>query len=146
MVDPGPARPTLGAMTARPRLPFTLLAGWTLFVWLTRVRNVVGDDDLGTGGRVAGLALSASFVVLAALVLTGLGRRPEVLAGATRALAAWTVVVWLVRGVDIALGDHAAGFVVVHLALAALSIVLAGLAVRALRPADRTRDAVSTDR
>ena len=116
----------------RRRLPFVALAGWTLFVWLTRVRNVLGEDGLGTGARLGGLALAASFLVLAGSVLAGAGRRPGLLGPATRGLAAWTVVVWVVRGVDIALGDHSAGFVVVHLALGAVSIALAGLAVRAL--------------
>ena len=119
-------------MPRRP-LPVLLLALWTLFVWLTRVRNVVGDDDLGAGGRVAGLALAGSFVVLAAVVLEGLRRRDRRLEVATVALAAWTVLVWLVRGVDIALGGHSTGFVVVHLVLAATSVALAVLAVRAVR-------------
>ena len=115
----------------RPR-PIALLAGWTLFVWLTRVRNVVGDDDLGTGERLAGLALSASSLALAVVVLVALVARPAWLGPAVRTLAAWTVVVWIVRGASIALGDHPAGFVVVHLALGVVSVGLAVAAVRAL--------------
>jgi hypothetical protein len=116
----------------RPLRPFALLVGWTLFVWATRVRNVLGDDDLTTGERLAGLALAASFLGLAALVLVGLFARPAWLGPAVRTLAAWTVAVWLVRGVGIALGGHSAGFVVVHLALGVVSIGLAVAAVRAV--------------
>jgi hypothetical protein len=59
-------------------------------------------------------------------------RRRERLGLATLALAGWTVVVWIVRGVDIATGDHSAGFVVVHLALGVISIALAAVAVRSV--------------
>jgi hypothetical protein len=120
-------------MQDRRRLRLVALAaGWTLFVWITRVRNVLGDDALTTGGRLAGLALSASFLGLAGLVLAGLVVRAPWLGRVTRALAAWTVVVWLVRGAGIALGDHSAGFVVVHVALGIVSIGLALAAVRAV--------------
>ena len=121
----------------RQRRVLVAFAGWTLFVWLTRVRNVVGDDDLGTAGRAAGLALSASFVVLAALLLSLLRGGPEPLRRVTAVLAGWTVAVWLVRGAAIALGDHAAGFVVVHLVLAAVSVGLAVAAWRSTQPSSR---------
>ena len=49
------------------------------------------------------------------------------------ALAVWTVAVWAVRAVGIAFADHAAAFIAVHLVLAAVSTVLAGLAVREQR-------------
>jgi hypothetical protein len=49
------------------------------------------------------------------------------------ALAGWTTVVWAVRATGIATADHDGAFVAVHLVLAAVSIVLAVLAVREQR-------------
>lgn len=105
---------------------------WTAFVWGTRIRNAV-RDDAGAGP----VLLSLTFLALAAATLVWVWRarrsgRPEpwgrpLLA----ALAAWTAAVWAVRAVDIAvLSDHDAGFVVVHLALAAVSTALAAGAWR----------------
>jgi hypothetical protein len=42
------------------------------------------------------------------------------------------VLIWAVRGIDIAISDHGAGFVVVHLVLAAVSIALSVAVWRAL--------------
>jgi hypothetical protein len=122
------------------RLPVVALVAWTLFVWLTRVRNVAGDEDLSIGSQLWGLALAGSFIALAGYVVLAATRRRERLGWATLALAGWTVVVWIVRGVDIATGDHSAGFVVVHLLLGLVSIALAGLATRSVA---RLRDGFS---
>ena len=46
---------------------------------------------------------------------------------------------WVVRRIGIATADHDAAFIVVHLVLAAISIVLAGLAVREVSDALRSR-------
>jgi hypothetical protein len=99
-------------------------AGWTAFVWLTRIRNAARDGD-----SLLPYALSVSFLVLAIGVLGTLGRDRRWILG----LAAWTVVVWPVRLVDIATSDHGAGFVIVHVAIGGLSIALAGLATRTIR-------------
>ena len=113
-----------------PRRTAVALAVWTLFVWLTRVRNTLGDDDLSTSSTVISLLLAASFVVLAAVVLDSL-RHGDRRGARVALLALWTVLVWPVRAVQIATADHGAGFVVVHLALGAISIALAVVAVRA---------------
>jgi len=99
------------------------LAGWTAFVWLTRIRNAARDGD-----SLLPYALSVSFLVLAFGVLGTLGRDRRWIV----ALAAWTVVVWPVRLVDIAASDHSAGFVAVHAAIGVLSVALAALAGRAV--------------
>jgi hypothetical protein len=108
------------------------LAVWTLFVWLTRVRNAIGDGDLGFGERATSLFLAASFVVLACLVLHAATRRRDRLGRDVLVLAGWTTVVWIVRGISIATGDHSVGFVVVHLVLGVISVALAALAVRSV--------------
>lgn len=100
------------------------LALWTLFVWVGRIRNALPADE-GAGP----VLLAATFVALAVVVLATRGARPWVLA-----LAGWTVAVWAVRAVDIAvLSDHDAGFVAVHLVLASVSIALAWWALRHAR-------------
>jgi hypothetical protein len=111
------------------------LAGWTLYVWANRIVNIASDDDLGTGSRVAGVALASSFVVLAGMVLAAWWRRAP-LAAPVAALALWTVVVWVPRAVLLFGSDHSGAFKAVHLALAATSMVLAALAWRRVsRPA-----------
>ncbi|MEL7210548.1 MAG: hypothetical protein AAGK32_20335 [Actinomycetota bacterium] len=119
------------------RLLVGLLVGWTLLVWATRIDNIVADESLSAGGRTARLALALSFVVLAVAVaiawVVPAARRAAVpLVGA---LAGWTVVVWIVRGAGIALGDHDAAFIAVHLVLAVISIALSAAVVRTVRAA-----------
>ena len=97
---------------------------WTLFVWTGRVVNVARDGALSGAGKAAGIVFAGTFVALAIAVLVR-PRRPAV-----AALAGWTVAVWAVRSVAIVLHDHSTPFVVVHVALAAVSTVLAVVAVR----------------
>jgi len=120
----------------RQRAALTLVA-WTFLVWTTRIANVWRDDDLSTGEQWGRTLLALSFTVLALAVLVALWRRvsPAVVV-TVGALAAWTTGVWLVRGGGILVGDHDAGFKVVHAVLAVVSIALAALAWReARRPA-----------
>jgi len=102
---------------------------WTLVVWTTRIGNIWGDDALDTGERWAGTALPLSFTVLALGVALALVRRARWLDVAVKALAGWTLGVWVVRSIDIATGDHDAAFIVVHLVLGVISVVLAVLSV-----------------
>ena len=101
------------------------LAGWTAFVWGTRVRNITRD---GGGGGLS-LLVALAMVVLAAVVAVSLvrGGQPR---WAVPALAAATVAAWAVRTPAILLGDEGAAFKVVHTALALVSIALAVAAVR----------------
>ena len=97
-------------------------------MWLTRIRNAARD-----GESVLPYVLSVSFLVLAVGVVATMGRdRRWVLA-----LAAWTVIVWPIRLVDIAASSHGAGFVVVHVAIGAISIALAIVAARSVWTARR---------
>lgn len=115
---------------------------WTLFVWGGRIRNVMADADAEGAQRWGPLALSVSFVALALVTAVLFARRfrshRSVVASSVmlQVLAGWTTAVWVLRAGDIALaGDHAPGFVAVHVALAAVSIVLAAWAVLADRSA-----------
>ena len=127
-------------MPRRVFVPVVSLLAWTLFVWVGRVRNALGDPELRGSERVGPLLLATSFIVPAevlAVVLFASARRPRgvgpVLRYGVLALAAWTCGVWVVRMADIAFGgDWEVGFVVVHAVLAAVSIVLAVLAARSV--------------
>jgi hypothetical protein len=109
-----------------------LLAVWTLLVWAGRLRNA--------GADAGAIALAAPFIVLAVAVLVGLWRARPWLRIAVTALAAWTTVVWVVRGTLIWTHDHSIGFKVVHTVLAVVSI---GLAAVAQRHVQRQRQATA---
>jgi hypothetical protein len=112
-------------------LPATLALGvWTLLVWTTRIGTIWGDDDLTDGERWGRTGLALSFTALVLVVGLAVYRRLPWRGLAVKALAGWTIGVWLTRSLGIATGDHDAAFVTVHLVLAAISIALSILAVR----------------
>ena len=96
-----------------------VFAAWTVYVWITAIRNI--------GGPLT-VALSVVFFALAALVAV-----PSTRARAMWPLAGLTTAVWGVALVVIWVRDHAIGFKVVHTVIAAISIALAVAAVRSLR-------------
>ncbi len=118
------------------RWPLVLVV-WTVLVWTTRIGNIWGDADLTGGERWGRTALALSFTVLAVAVAYAVVRQMRWRRVAVTALASWTVVVWLVRAIGIATGDHELAFVVVHLVLAVVSIALSVLALRAEAPVAR---------
>jgi hypothetical protein len=110
------------------------LVAWTFLVWTTRIANIWRDSDLDTGERWGRTLLALSFTILAIAVVAALARRlGQATAVAVGALAAWTVAVWVVRGIGILAAGHDVGFKVVHTLLAVVSIVLAALAWRETR-------------
>ena len=112
------------------RLPLFVLVGWTVFLWLSRLRNVLADDDLSTTGRNVRIGVVVIFVVLALVSAAGLVfRRPK----AMIVLIFWTVVYWFVRGTGILIGDWSVGFKIVHTLLWIASFGAAALAGYALR-------------
>ena len=119
-----------------------LPVAWTAVVWVGRIRNVVGDDELTAGARTWRLVVAIVFLVLAALVATlplGLWHRRPL--GSPRLVAVfclWTIVFWTVRGGGLLFGDHDVGFKVVHTVLALASIGLAGALHRVDREVARS--------
>lgn len=128
----------------RRRLPSTIaLAVWSLLVWTTRIRNIWTDDELSTGEQWGRIGLALSFTGLALATGYALYRRARWLPTVVRALAGWTIAVWVVRSIGIATADHDGAFVAVHLVLAVISVALAGLAVREVSPNALARPARS---
>ncbi len=109
-------------------LAVVVFAVWTVFVWATRVSNIVRDDGSALD-LVLAVVLAGLGVAVAVAALRRSPRWPLV------ALVAATAATWAVRTPLILLdGDHGVAFKAVHAALAVVSIVLAALAWRA-RPA-----------
>lgn len=125
-----------------PRRWTLALVVWTLLVWTTRIGNIWNDADLTDGEKWGRTALAVSFTVLAMAAAYAVWRDPSWRRFAVLALAGWTIVVWAVRSVGIAGGDHEAVFIIVHLVLAIVSVALSVLAVRAEAP--MTHAAVGT--
>lgn len=99
-------------------------AAWTVFVWATRMRNIVEDQ-----GSLFDLSVAAALAALgvAVAVTAKKGGLPPVLA----ATVVVTVAVWAVRTPLILFdADHGAAFKTVHTALAVMSL---GLALAAWR-------------
>lgn len=115
-----------------PRLPLTVLVGWTILLWVSRLRNVLRDDDLSGAGVAWRVAVVVVFVGLAGAVIVAMrtGRPP--LRETVSALVGWTVAFWLVRGTGILLDDHDTSFKVVHTVLMVVSIGVAAWAARAV--------------
>ncbi len=104
-----------------PWMPWALTS-WTVFLWLSRLRNVLGDDDLTSTGRAWRIGVVVVFVVLAIVAAAGMIRRTMV---PLLVLIVWTVSYWLVRGIGILVGDWSVGFKAVHTALMVVSLGLA---------------------
>lgn len=103
---------------------------WTLFVWVGRVRNALGDPSMD-GTTLGGvLLLSASFIlgalVVAVMAWRGRAAQPGIaLVRIVWLLTAWSTVVWASRITDIAMvGDHAIAFVAVHAVIGSVSVIL----------------------
>lgn len=134
---------TVAPMSSARLRPAVVLSAFTLLVWTTRIRNIWTDDSLTTAGQLGRTALSLSFTAFALAVGWAwfrVRRGAPVGAGAAqlvRAFAVWTVGVWVVRAVQIALAGHDTAFVLVHTALAVVSIALAAWADRAAHPSAR---------
>ena len=118
----------------RQRLPLLSLVGWTLFVWVTRMNNIVQDDDLSAGGMAWRLGAAAFFVALAVALLVATRRSPARVNAVLGVFVVWTIGWWSIRGVGILVDNHDVGFKVVHTILMVVSI---GVAMWAWRRRDR---------
>lgn len=113
--------------------PLWALVGWSWFLWASRLRNVLGNDDLDSWDTTWRFGVVVLFVVLALIAFIGERKDSGWKAQAVGVLVWWTVGYWLVRGGGILLDDHEAAFKAVHTVLMAISIGLA-MWVWAARP------------
>jgi len=106
----------------------------------------MNDPDLSSSERTWPLILAATLWIPAAALLVTLLvtliRKQEFaqpLKIVVAVLGVWTTLVWMVRAFDIALtSNRELPFIVVHLQLAVISVGLAVLAARSLRPEPKT--------
>lgn len=97
-----------------------------VFVWTTRLRNAAGEV---WPTLLSMLCLAGAAALVVAAVRGGRWTR------AVAPIVTAHGLIWAVRGVQIAGGDHSAAFIAVHLVLAVISIVLSVALVRAMRKA-----------
>lgn len=126
-------------------------AAWTLFVWGTRISNILSDAEADGASKALDLTVAVALSVLALAVLwvavtsrrsrshvpadTAADRRASGLAARhgrhiVGTAAAATVAVWAVRTPLLLAADHGAAFKAVHAALALVSVALAYAAWR----------------
>ena len=108
-----------------------VLIGWTFFLWVSRLRNVLNNDELSSGGRAIRVAVVVIFVALATMAAVAVRRKqPKLIV----LFLGWTVGYWLIRGVGILIdGDYSVGFKAVHTVLMTISLTLSALTARQLR-------------
>ena len=107
------------------------LIGWTLFLWLSRLRNVANNDELSASGQVVRIGVVVVFLALAAGAAIGM-RRGRLMPAVV--FVTWTIGYWLVRGTGILIdGEYSIGFKVVHTVLMLVSLSLSALTARQLR-------------
>jgi hypothetical protein len=119
----------------RTRWPVVLFVPWTLYVWVTRIVNALGDDGADKTFAVAlSLSVLVPAVAVGVVLVQARHRRLTGIEGRLwQAAAGWTGLVWLARGVEISLSDHTAAFKVVHVVIGIVSIGLAVATVRVAR-------------
>ena len=130
---------TIGAptITHRARLLVTVLAGWSLFVWATRLNHTWTSATEGLVAKLSSTVFALALIVAAVAAVSEVWRRDGHRAVLfARVLCGGTILVWLVRAPMILLGGWDIGFVVVHMVLAAASVALAVVTWKAVgRPA-----------
>jgi len=109
------------------------LLTWTFVVWVSRVRNVLVNQDLDRAGVVWRLVAAGIFIGSALFVLVQL-----ISGGPKRAslnwLVAWSVGFWVIRGGEILIdGAWSVGFKAIHAALMATTFATAALAISGSR-------------
>lgn len=119
-------------MSTRTRLLVTVLAAWSLFVWVNRITNAWTGDE-GLFSKLVSTVLAAALIVAAVAAVSEVWRRhSERAALLSKVLAGGTIAIWVVRAPMILFGGWSIGFLVVHMVLAAASIALAVVVWRAV--------------
>ena len=106
-----------------------LLVIWTVFIWVSRIRNLINDPEVELSEKIWVFVVAGIFLLLvlvALIFLTGLWKKHG---PATARFAAifglGTSVFWLIRGAGILFEtQHDFGFKFIHSGLAFISIFL----------------------
>lgn len=107
-----------------------VLIGWTAFLWLSRLRNVLANNELTSAGRAVRVGVVVIFVALAAMATVAV-RTDRNRIAVLRTFLVWTVGYWLIRGFGILIdGDYSAGFKAVHTVLMVVTLTLAAMSAR----------------
>lgn len=106
------------------------LLAWSVVLWISRLRNVLSNDELDATGTALRVGVVVVFVGLAVGAFVAL-RRGEL--RVLWVLILWTVGYWIIRGGGILIDDYSVGFKAIHTVLTVVSLVLAVLAARQLR-------------
>lgn len=107
--------------------------GWNLLMWAQRAVNVLRDDSLTGGSKGAWMIPVVVFALGGALCVFAYFRGREAFALPIKLLAGAAGLYWLVRAVQVVIGDRSAGFKAVHTVLALVTIALAALLLRRQR-------------
>jgi hypothetical protein len=100
------------------------LCAWTVFLWITRIKNALGDDDMTASGKAIAIITALAFLgAAAALAYAHHRSRPGARRGAA-AFALVSIVYWIIRAITIVARDHPLGFTVVHTVLALITVAL----------------------
>lgn len=132
------------AFTRRPSFAIAALAAWTLFLWTTRIRNIVSDNELAGWAKTWRLGVSVTFVGVALVLVSLLFsrskdatlRRPDLTAALASALAIFGIGWWAIRLTQVLFDDHTAAFKIVHSVLGLGTIGFGALVLWATRPAE----------
>ena len=106
------------------------LVGWTLFVWGSRARNLINDDELAGWALIWRSGAAAMFLAGA---LLGAGLLLKKASFVRQFFAGWSIVGigwWTIRGIQTLVGDFSVAFKAVHTVLALVTIVLGLLILR----------------
>lgn len=98
---------------------------WNVVIWVTRARNIVRDDTLSTGLRVAWLVPVVVFLAAGALALLAWWRGRDGFARLLAVAAVGSMLYWPLRLVLVLAGDRDGAFKAVHAVLAVVSVALA---------------------
>ncbi len=101
---------------------------WNAAIWLTRIRNILNDDGLTSGGKALWMVPALVFGLGGLVALWAWWKGVPALARPLAAVILAVLVYWPVRTVFMLFADHTAAFKVVHLVLAVVSVGLAVVA------------------
>lgn len=109
--------------------------GWNAAIWLTRIRNILGDDSLDAGGKALWMAPAVVFGAGGVVALLAWWKGQASLARPLAAVAMAVILYWPIRTVFIMVDGRSLAFRMVHVVL---SVVSVGLAVAVGRRLVRT--------